>query len=188
MAEVSKSINNLYAILDIDGDEILTETPLNIITEKDLLKFNIVFSKIVDMMEKDSNSLVRTLATGFNSVIFNIFNDNYKDEDIAYDKTKEFEIFINSLVLNTKIYYRGKELSFNEFYATKDDKTLETNMRFNVCFFLSMFIVLSNTLKLEKVKNLTEIQKGICYLGSSSIGEFHSFVQNLKAELSSANV
>lgn len=188
MSEVNKTMNNLYSIVEIDGEELLTETPLNIITEKDILKYNVIFSKIVDMMEKNSGSLIRTLATGFNSVVYNIFMEHTGDEDKAYDKTKEFEIFINSLVLNTKIYYRGKEMSFNEYYALKDDKALETNMRFNVCFFLSMFIVLSNTLKLEKVKNLTEIQKGICYLGSSTLGEFHSFVVNLKTELSSANV
>lgn len=186
MSEVNKTMNNLYSIIEIDGDEVLTETPLSIITEKDVLKYNVLFSKIVSMMETDSASLIRTLSTGFNSIIYNVYLDKF-NEDKAYDKTKEFETFVNSLLLNTKMYYRGKEMTYSEYYALKNDKSIEVNMKFNICFFLSMFIVLSNTLNLPVVKGMTEVQKDICYIGSSNIGDFHSFVVNLRMENSSAN-
>lgn len=185
MAE--KEIKNLYSILEFDNDEVLIETPLASVTEKDILKYNIIFTKIVDETETNSRDVIRTLSTGFNSVIYNIFVDKFKDEDVAYDKTKEFETFLDKLVLNTKVYFRGKEMSFPEFKALKNENSIEINMRFNICFFLSMFIVLSNSLKLEKIGNLTEIQKDVSYIGSSSIGEFHSFVVNLKMGKSSQN-
>lgn len=180
MAE--KKISNLYFNLDFEGEETLVETPLNLITEKDILKYNNIFSMITEIMQDNPSSLLRHLSTGFNSIIYNMYMDKYDDEDKSYEKTKAFETFLKSIVLNSKIYYRGKEMSYPEFVETKKDKTAEIMMEFNICFFLAMFIVLSNTLVLKEIKGMTEIQPLVCYVGSSSIGEFRSFLVNMRAE------
>lgn len=179
----NKELGNLYGYVSIDNDEILTETPLNIITEKDILKYNYIFSSLTKRVGSGGDQFITTMSTGFNSLIYELFMDKFDNEDKAFNKTKEFEVFLNSLVLNTKIYYRGKEMSYPEFINHRDDKSSESMMKFNICFFLSTFIVFSNTIKLETKEKLTIIQEGLCYTGSSTLGEFHSYVQNLKTDL-----
>lgn len=181
-----KKIDCLYTYLEQEETDIITETPLNLVTEREVLKFNKIFSNILTSVDVgNKNSILESITAGFKAIIYNIITTYAKTEEEAYNKANEFDTFVNSLLLNTKVFYKGKELLYPEFKTAIEDPSVENTMKFNICFFLSMFIVYSNTVKVQKVNNMTEILPLVAYIGSSSIGEFRTFVLNSKMENSS---
>lgn len=183
----NKELGNLYFIVELADTEVFVETNLINLTEKDILKFNTIYKEIVKVTSsKQSREQLQDLITGFNSFVYNILEEKYGDEDKAYNKTKEFESLMDKLILNSKYYYRGKEFTYNELENTIPDVSIETEIKYNICFFLSTFIILSNSSKMTKnEKGWIEIIELVCYLGSSNIGEFISYVQSLKMDKSS---
>lgn len=195
MAEVNKSMNNLYSIVDFEGSELLMEVPLNNISERELLKFNLIFTEINYRAEILKEDFSKDLIMGFKPAVYNILNDVIKDDDKTYDLITKFDTFIQNTLLNCKVYFKGKEMTYPEFInvntqGSEDvnfDNIISNSMKLNICFFLSTYIMCSNSLKLKKVKNMIELFNGTLYIGSSTIGEFHSFVVSLKAENSLKN-
>lgn len=183
----NKEIGNLYFVIDMNETEVFVETSLVNLSEKEVLKFNTIFKEIVKVTSsKQSREQLQDLITGFNSFIYNILEEKYGDEDKAFNKTKEFELLMDKLILNSKYYYRGKEFTFNELENTIPEVSIETEVKYNICFFLSTFIILSNSAKMTKnEKGWIEVIELVCYLGSLTIGEFITYVQNLRLGKSS---
>lgn len=183
--KLEKDLNNLVFKFETDNNEGYVYTPLEVITEKDILKNSAIFNMFIEKM-KDAYSLkneMLTIGINLKGYIYTEIEKLYSKEDDSFidKKYNSFISLLDSLYLNSKIWSRGKEYTSIEF-ESKEDKAFDNMVRFQILFFL-LTSLLSSVKKIktnEKIGTIQELPD--VYLTSLDFGGLITYIQNSKKE------